>query len=317
MRVVIGGAVSGDTQSETSETRRPAAGAGLALGLAGVVVFGLTLPATRLAVAHLDAWAVAFGRASLAGLLAAAVLALTRAPLPARTDWPSLAVTSLGVVLGFPLLATLAMRHAPAGHGGVVLGVLPLATAVASVIRAGERPSLLFWASAVAGSAAVVTYAFLAGGAAPELAVADLLLVGAVASAALGYAEGGLLARRLGGWQVISWALVLALPFMALATWTRAGAIDWQAPFAAWAGFLYVAVLSQYLGFFAWYRGLALGGIARVGQLQLLQTFVTLGAAAVLLGEAVGALELAFAAVVTATVATGWRSRVVHSYSRN
>lgn len=297
-------------------SRREAPGRGLALGLAGIVVFGLTLPATRLAVAHLDAWLVAFGRGLIAGLLAAAVLLGRGNGLPPRSDWARLVRISLGVVLGFPLLATLAMQHAPAGHGGVVLGVLPLATAVASVLLAGERPSVAFWVAAIAGSLAVLAFTLLAGDASTDIGLGDLLLLGAVASAAVGYAEGGVLARRLGGWQVISWALVAALPLMAVGTLARLPSANWAAPASAWAGFVYVAVFSQYLGFFAWYRGLAIGGIARIGQLQLLQTFVTLAAAALLLGEQIGWREIGFAVLVAVCVLAGWRARVIHSFER-
>lgn len=288
----------------------PAANKGLLLGLTGVVIFGLTLPATRLALEGLSPEFVVSGRAALAGILAAIVLAATRTALPARGDWPALARVSLGVVLGFPLLATFAMQHAPAAHGGVVLGVLPLATAVASAIVVGERPSLAFWATAVAGSLAVVAYALTSSNGSAGLHWADILLAGAVISAAWGYAESGLLARRLGGWQVISWALVIALPAMGLAAiLTPPGGVA-LVPASAWLGFLYVAVMSQFVGFFARNKGLAMGGVARVGQLQLLQTFVTLAASALLLGEAVSWLEVGFALAVTALVALGWRMRI-------
>jgi len=283
---------------------------GLGLGLLAVLLFGLTLPFTRLAVAGHDPLFVSLGRAVLAALLAAVVLAVMRPSFPPQPLWGRLLRYSLGVVLGFPLLATLAMKHAPAAHGGVILAVLPLATAMASVPVAGERPSLAFWLWGALGSALVLVYAVMAGGGAGGLHIADLLLFAAVASAAWGYAEGGVLARHIGGWQAISWALVVSAPVMLAALWLLGGPINWQAPVSAWAGFFYVSIFSMFIGFFAWNRALALGGIARIGQLQLLQTFVTLAGAALLNGERVGPLEIGFAVAVVAVVAAGWRTRV-------
>ena len=206
---------------------------------------------------------------------------------------------------GFPLFSAYAMRHVPASHGAVVIGLLPLATAVAGALLAHERPSPRFWACALAGSAVVAGFALWEGGGALQLA--DLLLVGAVISAAIGYAEGGRLSRTLGGWQVISWALVLAAPFAAIPTWLSLDARMAAAPWTAWAAFAYVAAVSMYLGFFAWYKGLALGGIAAVGQVQLLQPFFTLFASALLLGERLDAATFVAAALVVATIAVGRR----------
>lgn len=286
---------------------------GMLYGLVAVLFFGMTLPATRLAVAGLDPLFIALGRAVLAAALAAIALALSRATFPHRATWGRFARVSLGVVLGFPILATIAMQHAPASHGGVVVGVLPLATAMASVFVAGERPSAAFWACGVAGSLTVLAYAMITGAGSASLHWADLLLVGAVISAAWGYAEGAVLSRTIGGWQVISWALVLSLPVLLVLLIVLAGPINWRAPPAAWASFVYLAVFSQFLGFFAWNKGLAMGGIARVGQMQLLQPFVTLAGAAALLGERVGWLEIGFALLVAAIVMLGWRTRIVHS----
>jgi drug/metabolite transporter (DMT)-like permease len=283
---------------------------GIVLGLIGVIIFGLTLPATRLAVLELDPIFVAFGRTILAGLGAAIVLLFARPRLPERRDWPRLAAFAFCVVLAFPLLMTIAMRTVPSSHGGVVLGVLPLLTAMASVWVAGERPSLGFWLCGVAGTVAVVAYAILSAKGAVDIHWADLLLAVAAIFAATGYALGGELSRRLGGWEVISWALVVALPVMALLLWWVAPPVNTAASAKSWGGFLYVALMSQFLGFFAWNKGLALGGIAKVGQLQLLQTFVTLAGAVVLLAETVSWLELGFATLVVGIVALGWRMRV-------
>jgi drug/metabolite transporter (DMT)-like permease len=277
---------------------------GLLLGLVGVAAFSVTLPATRIAVVALDPVFVGLGRAVVAALLAVVVLAVTRSPLPRASQWPRLALVAAGVVLGFPLLTAWAMRHVPASHGAVVVGLLPLATAAAGAWLAHERPSRRFWVCALAGSGVVVAFALWKGAGAPHSA--DLLLVGAVASAAIGYAEGARLTRELGGWQVISWALVLSAPFVAVPAWLALGDIE-SVPAVAWLAFAYVSVVSMYLGFFAWYRGLALGGIAAVGQVQLLQPFLTIAFAALLLGESIDAATFVAAALVIAAIAAGRR----------
>lgn len=264
---------------------------GLLLGFIGVVVFGGTLPFTRLAVQGLDPWLVTAGRAAFAGALAGAVLLVLRRRVPGRDALQRLGLVSLCLVGGFPAFTGLAMAHVEASHGGVVLGILPLATAATSALIAGERPSLGFWAAALAGAALVVAFALRDG--AGSLSGGDALLVGAIASAALGYTLSGKLAREMSGWEVISWALVLALPVTVPLTFLLWPADPAFVPAASWWGFLYVTLMSQYLGFFAWNAGLALGGVARVSQVQLLQTFVTLGIAAVLNGERVDALTWA------------------------
>jgi drug/metabolite transporter (DMT)-like permease len=203
----------------------------------------------------------------------------------------------------------IAMQYAPAAHGAVVLAVLPLLTAMGGALIGGERPSLGFWACGVAGSGTVLAYSLITGGGSGDLQWADLLLAGAALSAAAAYALGGEMARRIGGWEVICWALVFSAPAM-LGLVLLSGPIRWGAQPSAWAGFLYVSMFSMFLGFFAWNRSLAIGGIARIGQLQLLQPFVALAAAALLLGEQVGWLEVVFAALVVGIVALGWRMRV-------
>ena len=289
----------------TNETK------GLMLGLLGVVIFGLTLPMTRIAVAELDPIFVGLGRAILAAVLAGLCLIVTRQKRPRGDQWRKLAITIAGVIFGFPLLSALALRHATAGHGGVIISILPLATAIASVVFNRERPSAGFWFFSVLGSCAVAIFAGLEGAFHfGEAGAADLLLLGAVVAAAIGYAQGADLARELGGWQVISWALVLASPLVAIAVWNFSGPVHWDASWKAWGAFLYVAVFSQFLGFFAWYAGLALGGVAKVGQVQLLQTFVTLIAAALLVGEKIGLFEFGFALLIVAIVALGRRMRV-------
>jgi drug/metabolite transporter (DMT)-like permease len=274
----------------------------------GVAAFSLTLPATRMAVAALDPFFVALGRGLVAALLAASVLAVTRTRSPTRAEWRLVVPSALGVVFGFPIFTTWAMRYAPAAHGAVVLAILPLATAAAGAIVAHERPSRGFWVAALAGSGAVTAFALREG--AGGMHAADLALLAAVLCAAFGYALGARAAATLGSWQSISWSLVACLPLLApLAACFTPPDPAAIAP-GAWLGFAYVAVVSQYLGFFAWYRGLAAGGIARVGQLQLLQPFMTIAASALLLGEAITASMVAFAAIVVAIVALGRRTPV-------
>ena len=286
---------------------------GLLLGFIGVVIFGLTLPMMRVALTGLDPYFVGLGRAILAAVVAAVFLAVTQQPFPPRESWLRLAVASLGVVFGFPLFATLAMQYVPAAHGGVVLAVLPLATAMAGAAMAGERPSLGFWLTGIAGSAAVLVFSFIEAGNVTAVGWGDLLLVASVICAAIGYAQSGVLARRIGGWQVVSWALVLSSPVVLLATFLLSGPINWNASWNAWAAYFYLALMSQFFGFFFWNRGMALAGVAKTGQVQLLQPFVTLAASALMLGEAVGWRHLAFALMVVVLVALGGRMRVARA----
>jgi len=270
-------------------------------GFLGVIIFSGSLPATRVAVADFSPLFLTSTRAVLATLLAIALLGVMRQPLPKRSDFPSLAIVSLGVVVGFPLLTALALQHITSAHSIVFIGLLPLATAIFGVLRGGERPKPLFWLFSILGSATVAGFA-LTNDAEISL-IGDLLMVAAVIVCGLGYAEGAVLSRRYGGWQVISWALVIALPFMlaiSIATiptsWTGIAS-------SAWIGLAYVSVFSMFVGFVFWYRGLALGGSTGVGQLQLLQPFFGLALAGLLLGEAVAWSMLAATGVVVVCVA--------------
>jgi drug/metabolite transporter (DMT)-like permease len=281
---------------------------GLALGFLGVLGFSFSLPATKVAVADLDPWFVAFGRAAVAAVLAAIVLAATRARRPTAAQWRALAVVSAGVIVGFPLFTSLGLQHAEAAHGAVVVAVLPAATAIAAVLRAGEHPSPAFWAAALAGLAVVVAFAL--SGASGGLSAADGWFAAAVVACAFGYAEGGVLARDLGGAQTISWALVATAPVsfaIAAVTWTDPGQVSSD----AWLCFAYVSVVSMFLGFFAWYGGLARGGVAHVSQVQLVQPLLTLLWSGLVLGEHVGAWTLIAAVAVLACVAITQRARVV------
>jgi len=274
----------------------------------GVVGFSLTLPATRLAVAELDPTFVGLGRAIIAATLAGIALMMARSPWPDGMQWPRLGATALGVVVGFPLLSTWAMTTVPAAHGAVVIGLLPLSTALFGAWLGGERPRPLFWLSTLAGSITIAIFSLSSG--AGSFHIGDMLLLAAVIAAGFGYAEGARLARELGAWQTISWALVISAPvllFPAIATMPQhIAAVGWQ----SLCGFAYVSVVSMYLGFVVWYKGLALGGIARIGQLQLLQPFLTILAAALLLHEPVSWAEMLAALVVIACVLTGRRAGV-------
>jgi drug/metabolite transporter (DMT)-like permease len=270
-------------------------------GLLGVLIFSGSLPATRLAVQGMDPVFVTFVRATIAGVLALILLAARRQTRPQRGDLIPLLLVSFGVVLGFPLLTALALRHVTSAHAIVFIGLLPLATAIFGVLRGGERPQMPFWIFSVLGSGAVVAFALRNGiGAAP---VGDALMVAAIVVCGLGYAEGARLSRHLGGWQVISWALVLCLPvMMPLSWWTRPASFEGVSHAALW-GLAYVSLFSMLIGFVFWYRGLALGGITGVGQLQLLQPFFGLVLAAALLHEPVPGAMVAVTLVVVVCVA--------------
>lgn len=281
---------------------------GMWMGMVGVAIFSLTLPFTRMAVAELNPVLVALGRAVVAAIGSACLLWWIGAPRPTHGQWRALAVTSLGVVVGFPVFSSIAMRYVPASHGAVVIGILPLATALFGALRFGERPSAGFWIAAFFGSALVVGFALWQGGGAFH--AADLALFAAVIAAAMGYAEGGRLSQSMGGQQVISWALVLSMPILLPVTAWLCWTYGINASPRAWIGFGYVSLFSMFIGFFFWYKGLALGGIARVGQVQLLQPFLTLIGAALILGEALDARNFLFAIAVIAVVAVGRRMSI-------
>lgn len=275
----------------------------LVLGALAVTAFSLTLPLTRAASAYLDPVFVAFARAAVAGIAAVALLVRERAPLPSARQLQQLVVIAAGVVFGFPIAAGWAMGRVAASHGGIVVGILPLVTAYVGSRIAPERIGARFWIASAVGSAAVITFAIRSGGGA--LSAADLALLVATLAAAVGYAFSGRLARELGGARVIAWALVLALPISVpvSAVYLRTGIPS--APLGIWASFAYLALVSQLGAFFLWNHALAVGGIARVSQTQLLQPFLTVLAASVLLGERLPPSTLVFALIVVGSVAMG------------
>ncbi len=275
--------------------------AGWGSGLLGVIIFSGSLPATRVAVGEFSPMFLTSARAVIAALLGAIFLFALRQARPKRSDVLPLAIVALGVVVGFPLLTALALQHITAAHSIVFIGLLPLATAIFGVLRGGERPKSAFWLFSIVGAATVAGFALSRsdGGS----VVGDLLMIAAILLCGLGYAEGATLSRRLGGWQVISWALVLSLPMMAVIalftlphSWSAVGA-------PAWISLAYVSIFSMLVGFIFWYRGLALGGIAGVGQLQLLQPFFGLILAAVFLHEPIASTMIISTVIVVLCVA--------------
>ena len=270
-------------------------------GFLGVLIFSGSLPAARVAVAGFDPVFLTLARAVIAGLCGGALLLLFRQTMPRREDLRPLVIVALGVVVGFPLLTALALRHVTAAHSIVFVGLLPLTTAIFATLRGGERPRPVFWLFSCLGSALVAGFAASRDFSASL--TGDLLMLGAIVACGLGYAEGAVLSRRLGGWQVISWALVLSLPVMVLLALLTMPASFAGTSQEAWLGLAYVSLFSMLIGFVFWYRGLAQGGIAAVGQLQLLQPFFGLTIAAALLGESVDAAMMAVTVGVVLCVA--------------
>jgi drug/metabolite transporter (DMT)-like permease len=282
---------------------------GLWWGLLGVAAFSFTVPFTRLAVAGLSPLFIGSGRAVLAAVLAACALAWTRQRLPRGAQWVRVAVVAGGVVIGFPLLTSFALTSVPASHGAVVIALLPAATATMAVLRGNERPPATFWAITGIGAVAAIAFAAVQSGGIGQLNLADLLLFGAVVAAAIGYAEGGLLARELGAWQTVSWALVLASPLMlSLAAYSMAAQPPSGTP-VQWAAFAYLGVVSMFLGFFAWYHGLAIGPMAQVSQIQLVQPVLSICWAGLILGEHLTWTTIAGGAAVVLCAGLAVRSR--------
>lgn len=258
---------------------------GLLNGLMGVIIFSGSLPATRIAVLDLDPFFVTVSRATIAGILALIALLINKEKFPQKTQFLSLGIVALGVVIGFPLLSALALRYVTSAHSIVFVGILPVSTAVFGIIRGGERPRPVFWIFSILGSLLVVGYALRQG--ISSSPAGDILMLLSVILCGLGYAEGGKLSKTLGGWQVISWALVFSLPIALPLTYIFVPTTVAHVSIGAWTSLAYVSLFSMFIGFIFWYKGLAQGGIASIGQLQLLQPFFGLILAASLLHEEV------------------------------
>ena len=291
---------------------------GLIFGFLAVAGFSVTLPATRIAVSYIDPILVGLGRSLIVVIPAVLLLYWMKSPVPTRKQWWSITIVMFGVVFSFPLLTSIAMQNISGAQGGIVVSVLPLFTAIAGALLLKQRPSYSFWLMALLGSALVLIY--LLWSRQGQLQSSELILLGASVLCAIGYAEGGKLAREMGGVAVISWAIVLSVPFTVIPvfyTWQsdNSGESFWvivrQIPWKAWMGFIYIGFISQWIAFIFWYRGLALGGIVRVSQIQLIQPFLTLLVSAMLLGESITLIMLLFAVAVVITVAIG-RNMPVH-----
>jgi drug/metabolite transporter (DMT)-like permease len=282
---------------------------GLALGCVGVVLFAGTLPATRLAVAAIDPLFLTAARGTIAGCTGLAFILVLRRRLPPRAQWSSLLLAGLCTVVGFPLLMAVAMVSVPAAHGGVVLGIVPLATTAAAAVVARERPSVGFWLVSLIGAATVVVFV-LSGNDAQSVALGDVFLVFTVVAGAFGYAISGRLSLSMPGWEVISWQVAAFLPLSLIAAIVLWPPALWATPAQAWAGLAYVGFVSQFFAFFVFNAAMAAAGVARIGQLMLLQPFVIVVLAALVNGEPIRVVTLAYAAAVVAVVAVGRRMRV-------
>lgn len=285
---------------------------GLWWALLGVVLFSFSLPLTKVAVGGFDPFLTATGRAVIAGMLALAILLVRRIPWPGRAHLKPLIFTMLGAVFGWPILLALALERTSSAHAAVIAAFMPLTTAVFAVLRMHERVPRQFWWAAGAGTLALVTFAVSRGGAEGGDTIADLLVVGAVISASWCYVEGAAVTRVMPGWQVISWVVVLALPVTVPASvilWVTTSG-DYDTTAVEWGSLALLGLSSMYLGFFAWYRGLAMAGAAHGAQVQQLQALLTLLWSALLLGERVNIITVAAALVVVACVAWAQRGRV-------
>lgn len=281
---------------------------GMLIGFIGIFIFSLTLPVSKVAVLSFNPYFIAFGRAALAGLAALIYLALKKEATPTKVDFIKFVVIALGIVFGFPILTTVAMAHGSSSHGAVILGMMPLATTVIGVLRFKERPSLGFWLVSLLGAALVVLYALLKSSG--SFTYIDGLLVLGGISACIGYVEGAELSKKMNPRAVISWVLVISLPINLVMTWFTYSPEYIHAGVVAWTSFTYLGLFSMYFGFFFWYEGLAVGGIARVSQVQLIQPFCTLVAASILLGDSLTIMNLVFAVLVVSTVVLGKRMLV-------
>ena len=276
---------------------------GMLLGLIGIICFSLTLPATSIAVPYFGATIVGLGRTVIAAIIVSIIFIVKKESLPNKRQIKSLCIVALGVVLGFPLLTTFAMESLPVSHGAIELALLPLATAGFAMIRGGERPSKRYWIASIIGAITVLVYAaFLGLG---QLQKGDLALLIAILILGLSYAEGGKLSKDLGSWQVIAWAIVIGAPFFIIPVGLSLSADMLQAPIEAWISLFYLAVVSQFLGYVAWYGGMSLGGIARVGQIQYLQPFLMIGFSVIFLGETITWLTIVLAIIVVICVIIG------------
>jgi drug/metabolite transporter (DMT)-like permease len=284
---------------------------GFLWGAVGILAFSFTIPATRLAAPELGSVFVGLGRAVIAAVFAGILLLVKREKFPAQKYWLSLGIVSLGIIVGFPLLTSYALKLVPAKHGAVLVGFAPALTAIMAVLRSNERPGLLFWLASALGVVSTFIFALVQG--AGSIQPGDALLFLAIVLLSLGYAEGGKVSRELGSLQVISWSLVFSAPFLFIPVAVDFIAHPPSGSALAWACFAYISVVSMFLAYIAWYRGLALGGIAAIGQVQLVQPLLTLLWSGLLLGEFIEPLTLLAALMVIASVILSRRARVTQT----
>lgn len=272
----------------------------------GVTVFAFTLPMTRLAVQSFDPWLIGMARASIAGVFAAIILLATRSRRPTASEWRGIALSCTGVIVGWPVFSSIAMQTVPSSHGAVLSGLIPLATAIVASARSGEPLSRRFWMLSLLGAILVLLYAFYIGEGA--LQTGDIWLALAVFMSGVGYAEGGRVARTLGGWRTICWCLAASLPLTIPATlWLTFPMTEMPSSQSVMA-LLYLALFSSLLGFFPWYKAMAMGGVARIGQVQLAQPFLTVLISAVWLSEQVDLLTWLSCIVIIAIIAASRRA---------
>ncbi|MDI2588545.1 DMT family transporter [Psychrobacillus sp. NEAU-3TGS] len=282
---------------------------GMVLGFIGIVCFSLTLPATSIAVPYFGEIIVGLGRTVIAAIIVGTIFIIKKQSLPNKRQFMSLVIVAIGAVLAFPLLTTFAMKSLPVSHGAIEIALLPLATAGFAMWRGGERPSKRYWIASIMGAITVLMYAVYLG--LGQLQKGDFALIAAVILLGLSYAEGGKLSKELGSWQVIAWAILIGAPFFIVPVAFSISVNMLQAPIEAWISLFYLGVVSQFLAYVAWYGGMSLGGIARVGQIQYLQPFLMIGFSVLFLGESINWLTIVLAFIVVICVIMGKNASVV------
>lgn len=288
---------------------------GMLIGFIGIVCFSLTLPATSIAVPYFGETIVGLGRTVIAAIIVSIIFIIKKESLPNKKQLKSLGIVAVGAVLAFPLLTTFAMKSLPVSHGAIELALLPLATAGFAMWRGGERPSKRYWIASIIGAIAVLLYAVYLG--LGQLQNGDVALIVAVLILGLSYAEGGNLSKELGSWQVTAWAILIGAPFFIIPVGLSISVNMLQAPYEAWISLFYLAVVSQFLAYVAWYGGMSLGGIARVGQIQYLQPFLMIGFSVLFLGESITWLTIVLAIVVVICVIIGKNAPVIKKESHH
>ncbi|KXY31012.1 DMT family transporter [Bacillus sp. FSL K6-0067] len=276
---------------------------GMILGFIGIICFSFTLPATSIAVPYFGATIVGLGRTVIAAIIVAIIFIIKKEKIPNKNQMKGIFIVAIGATLAFPLLTTFAMKSLPVSHGAIELALLPLATAGFAVWRGGEKLTKRYWISSVIAAISVVVYAMYLG--LGQLQKGDIALLAAVLLLGLSYAEGGKLSKELGSWQVIAWAILFGAPFFIIPVGLSVSTDMLQAPIEAWISLLYLAIVSQFFAYVAWYAGMSLGGIARVGQIQYLQPFLMIGFSVLFLDESITWHTVVLAFVVVICVMIG------------